>query len=874
MGDHERRPASQATEASMRYHSRHGVPATRRVGARRYKPPAPEDAMNLLPSDQHRYFLAIRAVALTLLATFAVGPSLLQAAPAQLSPAQVAAARPGPQGRNIEEIRIVGNDRFDTDTISFYMASRAGAPFDVATAELDYMSLFNTNWFHNVVMSWEEGTNGGVVLILEVDELPLLRQVRIEGTGKVSMQDFFERLALVERSVRINDPIDEQLLRDNIEVLTFMLQGDDGLQFVQIDLEVVPSELGAGVDAVYRVIEGDSVRIGLVQFEGNTVFSDQQLRWAMKRTAEHHFMSFLSKSDRYSRAAYEFDIVELSKLYHRNGYLEFDADDPRIEVFPEDRSLWFDDRDRLAITIPIYEGTQYHIGEITIEGNTEFSDAELIEEVGLRRGDVLNIEEVQAANQALSDKYTNAGYLQVAIAPMPYQDPSTGTANLTYQVQENAIYHVNRIEFSGNTNTRDFVLRRNLNLHEQARWDQRRFDTSIERLWRLGYFQNVEHALETAAPGESLDPAVPADPQFGSVDVDVRVAEIGRNQISFGGGLSALEGGFVQFGYSTRNLFGYGQTLSLFGQVGKLRQNVRLSFSDPYFLGKRVRFGADIFRDAIDFPAFQRSGTGGAVRFGLPLNLDETVAAFLEYNYEVIDIGNVSSSLGSISSPLFQALFLTRGRRVTSSVRPFMFHSNLDNPFLASRGSRTSASFEYAGGPLGGTLDFWRANLRTTWYIPTVTRAGFIRTPKQILVLNVRADYAEPLGELEELPIFERFFLGGSNSVRGTRLRSIGPIDEFGNILGGTKGLQYNIEYIFSLTPALRVKGFHDAGQAWLSDDKVSIQDMRRTAGLEFEIFAPVFNVPMRFFWAYNFRPLEIFGEQKSTFEFAIGSTF
>ena len=831
--------------------------------------------MSPLPSNQRRYLFALRIAVLGTLVFLSVKPSSLLAAPAtHLPPTPDASVQRDPTGRNIEEIRIIGNERFDSDTISFYMASRTGSPFDSNTAQLDYMSLFNTNWFHNLVMRWEEGSTGGIVLIVEVDELPLLRQIRIEGTSKVSVEDFSERLALVERTVTINDPIDEQLLRDNIEVLLFMLQGDDGLQFVQIDLEVLPSELGAGVDAVYSVIEGDSVRIALVQFEGNTVFSDQELRWAMKRTAEHHFLSFLSKSDRYSRAGYEFDMVELQKLYHRNGYLEFDADEPRIEVFPENRSLWFDDRDRLAITIPIYEGTQYRIGEISIEGNTAFDEAALIQAVGLRPGDILNIEEVQAANKALADKYTNAGYLQVAVAPIPSEDPSTGIANLTYQVQENSIYRVNRIEFSGNTNTRDFVLRRNLNLHELALWDQRRFDTSIERLWRLGYFQNVEHELVTAAPGESLEPEVPADPEFGSVDVDVKVAEIGRNQISFGGGVSALEGAFVQFGYSTRNLFGYGQTLSLFGQVGKLRQNVRLSFSDPYFLGKRVRFGADVFRDAIDFPSFQRAGTGGSIRFGLPLNLDETIAAFVEYNYEVIDIGNVSSTLGSIASPLYRALFLTKGRRITSSIRPFVFHSTLDNPFLASRGSRTSASFEYAGGPLGGTLDFWRASLRTTWYIPTLTRAGFVRAPKQILVLNIRADYAEPMGELVELPIFERFFLGGSNSVRGTRLRSIGPIDARGNILGGTKGLQYNIEYIFALTPALRVKGFHDSGQAWLSDAKINFRDMRRTAGLEFEVFAPVFNVPMRFFWAYNFDPLEMFGEQKSTFEFAIGSTF
>jgi outer membrane protein insertion porin family len=779
-----------------------------------------------------------------------------------------------PDGRNIEEVRVVGNARFDDDTIRFYLSSRPGRPFDSATAQLDYMSLFNTAWFSNLLMRWEEGTEGGIVVVVEVEELPLLRQVKILGTDKVEVDDFMERLGLLEMMIEIDQPVDEQALHDNIEVLTLMLQGDQGLQFVQVEVEIPPSELGAGVDAIYHVVEGDSVRIALVQFDGNTIFTDQELRWMMKRTGEHHFMSFLNKNDRYSMAGYEADMIDVRKEYMKRGYLNFTYGEPEVEVFEEDRSLWYSSVRRLALTIPIFEGEQQFVNEVRIEGNTHFTDAELLRAVGMKKGDVINAEELGFAQEAIEKVYTEAGYLQVAIAPFPEQVDAV-TSNIVYRVQENAVYRVNRIEFEGNTHTRDFVLRRNLNLHELARWDQARYESSVERLWRLGYFQNVEPDLATAPPGESLDTDLLPDPEYGTVDVGLRVEEVGRNQISFGGGLSALEGGFVQFGYTTRNLLGYGQTVSLNGQLGKLRQTLRLSFADSYFLNKQIRFGADVFRDAIDYPDFRRSGTGFSVRGGKSLNFEETLSSWLEYNYEVIDIGDVGASFGSLNNNIFQSLFLTQGKRTTSSVRPFLHYSDVDNPYLASRGHRSSVSFEYAGGPLGGTLDFWKAFVRTTHWIPTVTTgSGFIRQPKQVVAVNVRADWAQPHGDLVEIPIFERFFLGGSNSVRGTRLNSIGPTDDLGNILGGTKALQYNLEYIFILNPSMRVKAFHDAGQAWLENESPKLGDMRKTVGVEVEVFMPVFNVPFRFFWAHNFDPRELFGETKSTFEFAIGSTF
>jgi len=782
------------------------------------------------------------------------------------------------QGRNVEQVLVVGNARLETETIRFYISTREGVPYDQETARLDYMALLNTNWFRNLVMRWEEGTQGGVVVIVEVEEKPVLRQIVIEGTEKVKIEDFLERLQLMEAPVLFNDAVDEQQLEEATEVLVFMLQGNEGLNFVQVDLELRDSLLGNGQDAVYQVIEGDEVRIAQVMFEGNTVFSQKELRWALKRTNESYFLSFLNKNDRYSQAGYEQDMFGIRNMYMQQGYLDFNFGEPQVSVFVADGGLFSGEKQRLAISIPVYEGPQYRVGELSVEGNTHFQDNDLIQLFGLVRGDVLNVEAVRAAQDAIQREYTNAGYFQVAAVAFPNPQPGPNgepIADIIFRVQENAVYRVNRIEFEGNTNTRDFVLRRALQIHELARWDQRRFDTSIERLYQLGYFQGVEEDLAAVAPGETLDPDLPADPEYGQVDVNLKVQEVGRNQITFGGGLSALEGGFIQFGYTTRNLFGYGQTLSLSGQLGQQRQNLRLSFADPYLFGKKILFGADLFRDALDYPDFQREGTGFSMRFGRPLNERETVAAYLEYNYEIIDIGDVGTGFGGINSTLYEQLFLTQGRRTTSSVRPFLSWQRINSPFLPSAGTRTFVSFEYAGGPLGGSLDFWKAFVRTTHWIPLISEGnGVIRQPKQIVAVNVRVDWAQPHSGLEEIPIFERFFLGGSNSVRGTRLRSIGPIDERGNILGGTKAFQYNLEYIFQLNPSLRVKAFHDAGQAWLEDEKINLAEMRRTVGLEFEVFAPVFNVPFRFFWAHNFDPRELFGETKSTFEFAIGSTF
>ena len=794
-----------------------------------------------------------------------------------------------PQGEIVEAILVDGNVGIEDDTVLFFLETRVGAAFSWETARRDYRSLLNSGFFDDIVMRWRPGDTG-VIVEITVRERPQLRNIRIEGSDSVSPEDLTERMELLEIPITLDEPLDMQTMRRAEEVLTTMLQGEEGFQYVQVDMEIEDSAEGGGKDVVFRVIEGDQVAIEQVHFEGATVFTQRELRWKVKRTGEHWLGSMLTKNDRFSWAGYESDMYALRQAYFALGYLDFSWGQPEISVYEIDQGMFFSPEQRLFVTIPVDEGTQYTVGEVTFEGNEAFPDSALASLIPLSTGDVFDVEMVLEAQKAMESIYMNQGYLQVLVAPNPRQNRETGVADLEYRIWENDLYYVRRVEFEGHTNTRDYVIRRNLLLNETDRWSQGAFQGSLYKIYQLGYFDNVEPELSIIDPDtgevkvfdlenrnpEPKEREPDTEPGRGEVDVKLKLSEVGRNQISFGGGVSALDGAFINLGYTTRNLFGRGQTVSLSGQFGGRRTNARISFMQPFLFNRPLRFGFDLFKDDLDYFDFQRKGTGISTRIGKALGRAEMTTVFFEYNYEFISVGDVSPSLG-FSRPVssFNPFFFGQGTFKTSSIRPFIVSNTVNNPFNASRGRRLLGSFELAGGPLGGTLDYWKATGTVTWYIPTViTGRGVGAAISQILAINVEMRYAGVYGGLETLPIFERFFLGGSNSIRGTRLRSVGPVDQFGNILGGDRALQYNLEYIFQIAAPLRLAIFHDAGQAWAPDAGLKLTDLRKTAGVEFRVFMPMFNVPFRFFWAYNFDPRPEFGEEKSTFEFAIGSTF
>ena len=790
-----------------------------------------------------------------------------------------------PQGETIRAIRVDGNTSLEDETVKFFLSFVEGDAFDWATAQQNFRTMLNSDFFDDIKMSWER-VDGGVGIRLEVIERPILRDIRFEGTEDGNKDDLLERMELLETPIALDQPIDRRRMSRAEEVLTLMLQGEEGLQFVQVNYsEQPPLDGSSGVDVVFDVVEGDRVRIENVYFEGATAFSQRELRWITKKTGEHWLLSFVTKNDRYSPAGFEFDQQNLANEYRRLGYIEIEIGNPEVEVYEIDRPWPMGDTRRLYVRIPLNEGPQYRLRNILVEGNERFPDEALAALVPLSEGDILDIKGLVDATTAMENIYSNFGYFQVVVAPIPIPDAANGTADVEYLITENPVYTVRRVEFEGNTNTRDYVMRRNLRINENDLWSQQRVQASKYRIQQLGYFSNIEEevtivedpTLGALAAGEEFDPAQlgTMESQSGEVDIKLKITEVGRNQVSFGGGVSALEGAFVQLGYATRNLFGRGQTLSFSGQFGGRTTNARLSFLQPYLFNRAIRFGFDLYNSRLEYIDFQQATAGMSVRFGFPLDRNEFTTLYLEYNYSDIDIGDLSNSFYGMSNYMMQSMFLMEGKRTTSSVRPNLMFNSVDNPYNPSRGRRHSASFEFAGGPLGGTLQFLKTIFTTTWYKPTkVLGRGIGARAAQIFAFNIQGRLVQPMGDMETVPIFERFFLGGSNSVRGTQLRAIGPIDQFGHILGGTRAFQYNIEYIFSVADPVRIALFHDAGAAWDGPFNEIWQELRKTAGVEFRVFMPVFNVPFRFFWAYNLDPLRQFGEQASTFEFAIGTTF
>ena len=798
---------------------------------------------------------------------------------------QVGTTPQEPQGETIVEIRVDGNAAYEDETVTFFLQMREGEAFSWPTAQNDFLTLLNSNFFDDIQMEWER-VEGGVAVTILVVERPILRDIVISGTDKGDKDALVERLELLEMPVTFDQPIDRQRMQRAAEVLTTMLQGDEGLQFVQVNYDERPSALGSGVDALYDVVEGDTVRIEHVYFDGAEQFTQKELRWLAKKTGEHWLFSFLTKNDRYSPSGFEFDQFNLQNEYRRLGYLDIEIGVPEVGVYDVSQPWPLEDTRRLYLTVPINEGPQYRLGDVLIEGNTRFPDESLKALVPFAPGDLIDVKGVVDAQKAIENIYSNFGYFQIQVAPVPEPDPQAGVADIRYVINENALYTVRRIEFEGNTNTRDYVMRRNLRLNENDLWSQGRLDASKFKIQQLGYFDNIEEVVTIVqdpssmglAAGQQFDPneLQPGAPQqAGEVDIKLRVAEVGRNQVSFGGGVSALEGAFVQLGYATRNLFGRGQTFSFNGQFGGRTTSARLSFLQPYLFDKSIRFGFDLFRSNLDYIDFQQASSGISTRLGFPLDRGEFTTLFFEYNYTFIDIGDLSNSFFGLSDPLFNSLFLVEGKRTTSSVRPNLIFNTINNPFNPASGRRHTGSLELAGGPLGGTLDFWKVAFTTTWYIPTRFEGrGVGAAVSQIFAFNVDVRAVEPFGDLTIVPIFERFFLGGSTSVRGTQLRAISPVDQFGNLIGGTRALRYNIEYIFQLANPVRIAVFTDGGAAWDDNFALPLDELRKTAGVEFRIFMPVFNVPFRFFWAYNFDPLPQFGEERSSFEFAIGTTF
>jgi outer membrane protein insertion porin family len=361
------------------------------------------------------------------------------------------------------------------------------------------------------------------------------------------------------------------------------------------------------------------------------------------------------------------------------------------------------------------------------------------------------------------------------------------------------------------------------------------------------------------------------------LDVTFKVEEQNRNQFTFGGGMSGLEGAFLNASFSTANFLGLGETLQLSAQTGGRTKAYQLAVTEPYLFDRPITAGFDLYSRKTDYlnsasvVGYSEVRTGLGLTAGLPLG--RFTRLFWNYTYEVIDTATLDGATSPITAPttgtvaptdpLFSSP-LQDGRHPESRLSPSLVYNTVDNPFMPRRGTKLSATLQVAGGPLGGSFNYFRPDVEAVVYLPHTRRTA--------LGLRAQAAWIAPYGRTAQLPYYHRFFLGGENQIRGVDIRTVGPVDASNTAIGGNKSVLFNAEYYFDVGGPLRFVLFYDAGQAFPEKDRINLRRLRTSTGAELRFLMPVLNVPFRLIYAWNlsrdaFQP-------PRTFKFAVGTTF
>ncbi|MGD0075455.1 MAG: outer membrane protein assembly factor BamA [Candidatus Binataceae bacterium] len=712
----------------------------------------------------------------------------------------------------ISEVRIVGNQRVESDAIRIHISSRAGEPINDATVDQDVKAIYKMGLIENVDAERTDTANG-VILTFRVKERPYITEVRYDGMKNLSSKDDAVRTAMRLREHAILDPL---LVEETTELLKKVYE-DKGYLDVAISFRTISHPDNTAV-AVFDVKEGPRVFITKVTFNGNKAFSSRTLG-RIVQTSPRNLLSFLTGSGVVDHKKLAEDVDRITSYYYDRGYLNVRVSDP--EVTRHDNSL--------TVTYNIDEGQPFKVGKVDITGDLKVAPKELSDLLTLKSGEIFRGSTMQHDVLTLSDFYSNRGYAYVNVDPHTQLDTARHQIDVTFNITPGKEVLVDRINISGNTKTSDKVIRREMQIQEQEPYSAEKIRISKARLDRLGIFE--ETRINTA-PGR--------EPDRINLDVGVKEGQTGSFQLA--GGFDTASSAFGDFKISENNLFGGGQAISMDAQIGFLFQNYTLSYTEPYFLDMPLNVGFDLFDWKLYLFSFNQSSAGFAIRssyplvdLGLrqigPLSLAD-VSAGLGYRFESVGVGGLS---GLTTYEIRRY----KGYRLVSKISPSIRRYTVDNPTDPRHGSVQSLNFDFAGP--GGNVEFFKFLAHGRFFF------SFIDSPIWgNWVYSIGGDYGigNTLGgnKGSELPLYERFFPGGINSVRGYEFYSLGPrvvIHEPNGMplayepTGGSKELLLNNEVVFPIVEALGLRGvvFLDAGNAYRLSQSIDLTALQAAAG-------------------------------------------
>jgi len=652
--------------------------------------------------------------------------------------------------------------------------------------------------------------------------------VQIEGNKDVETADLRAAVTVKERSLYQEEKVKESVIK-LIEVCQ-----NKGFIDASVTASVAEDSEGA-LRVTFRVTEGPKLKIERIVVTGNRFHTTKAIRKAME-TSEKGFFSFISDSGTFKKDVIETDVRKIEALYQNNGFLDSKISEPVVGR----------GKKGLIVTIRIFEGRQYRIGEVRFSGESGIPEETLRKTVKLNSGDLFNREVLLTDLLALTTLVNDEGYAQALVSPAVEKRKEYPVADVTYRFERGTKFRFGKVEITGNTKTLDRVVRRNLDVSDGRTYSATALKTSKENLTRTSYFKDVKiSTAPSAAPGE--------------MDAKIEVQEGPTGTLSGGIGYSSLDKIFGVVQLSENNLFGRGWKVSLNSQFGTRRTTYSIDFRDPHFFDTDFSLLLSAYNTRVLYSDFERKATGG--RAGLGYNLSRFVNASLSLRADTTSILQV----GPVASQVLLDEF-ARGRQQTHSLTFSLNRNSTDRHIDPSRGSVQSGSVEYAGGPLGGDTEFVKYFLNAKAFYPV--------TASTVFSWNALWAHVVPTLSGGEIPIFERFFLGGPYSIRGFRSRELSPRDpNTGEAIGGNKELIGNFEYLFPLVPEIGFKGvlFFDVGNTWEQGRwPWDGRQLRYAYGAGVRWYSPM--GPLRFEWGWNLKPGP--DESKRVMEFTIGTAF
>ena len=693
----------------------------------------------------------------------------------------------------IESVQFRGNRRVPATTLRTRVFTKPGDPYDDNALRRDFMALYNTGFFDDIVLRVEDGEKGKIVTF-ELKERPTIRSIEYKGNKSVTHSDILDRFKERKVGLSVESRFDATRIK-RAEVVLQQLLSERGRQYAAITVESKPIP-PSSVALTFNIEEGPKVKIGRINFEGNKVLGRRPLVRSMKNSRPigipHSLVLESIFAKTYDKNKLDEDLERVRGAYQDRGYFKALVNDPKITTRATGGGLHIPviksgkPGREVDIVIPVEEGNQYHLGEMTFKEVTLFKEPDKVFRpvFVMEKGGVFDVSKIRKGLETMRKIYGEFGYINFVASPETEINDEDRRIDMVFNVEEGKQFRVRRIDFSGNTTTRDKVIRRELMLQEGSLFNSRLWELSLLRLNQLDYFEKLD-------PKESN---IQPDNRTGTVDIDLKVKEKGKNAIGFSGGVSGLSGSFVGFNYQTNNFLGLGETLTFDAQMGSLQRNILIGLTHPYAFDRPLQIGYTFFSSRYNFNEAQQASifSGQDIRPLFSLLGSENIqnyrqssngfTAFASYplhnNFSRVGLtfGFDSSKIttfSEVSRLLFENLNFNglggpnslEGIR-TGKIIPTYTYNTVDHPLTPSRGKSFFVSMELTG--LGGNVRMYRPTVDFKWFHPVT---GGARTFGMHVLGSTMSGYAGRV-----VPPFARFYAGGETDVRGFDFYSMSPI--------------------------------------------------------------------------------------------------